>query len=160
MRFSSHFKFSYIYISRFFFNYYIIIVSTMPTFFFNMLVQKWHTPGADPGFQVGGGRALKKMRGTEGGAKMFGVFHVKNHDFTPKNHIFSNFGRGSVRQVHPPPLDLPLMYMITSFFVLIVGWSFSFHGKCLADEISKSRSFIICRYCLTCWGACCNMCML
>jgi hypothetical protein len=34
MRFSSHFKFSYIYISRFFFNYYIIIVSTMPTFFF------------------------------------------------------------------------------------------------------------------------------
>ena len=27
----------------------------------------------------------------EGGAKMFGVFRVKNHDFTPKNHIFSNF---------------------------------------------------------------------
>ena len=29
----------------------------MPTFFFNMLVQKWHTPGADPGFKVGGGGA-------------------------------------------------------------------------------------------------------
>jgi hypothetical protein len=28
----------------------------------------------------------------EGGAKMFGVFRVKNHDFTPKNHIFSNCG--------------------------------------------------------------------
>jgi hypothetical protein len=27
----------------------------------------------------------------EGGAKIFGVFRVKNHDFTPKNHIFSNF---------------------------------------------------------------------
>jgi hypothetical protein len=26
----------------------------------------------------------------EGGAKIFGVFRVKNHDFTPKNHIFSN----------------------------------------------------------------------
>jgi hypothetical protein len=26
---------------------------------------------------------------TEGGAKIVGVFHVKNHDFTPKNHIFS-----------------------------------------------------------------------
>jgi hypothetical protein len=25
-----------------------------------------------------------------GGAKIFGVFRVKNHDFTPKNHIFSN----------------------------------------------------------------------
>jgi hypothetical protein len=24
----------------------------------------------------------------EGGAKIFGVFRVKNHDFTPKNHIF------------------------------------------------------------------------
>jgi hypothetical protein len=34
----------------------------------------------------------------EGGAKIFGVFHVKNHDFTPKNHIFSNFRGGA------PPL--------------------------------------------------------
>ena len=41
-----------------------------------------------------GGAHLKKLRRTEGGAKIFGVFRVKNHDFTPKNHIFSNF-RGS-----------------------------------------------------------------
>jgi hypothetical protein len=27
----------------------------------------------------------------EGGTKIVGVFRVKNHDFTPKNHIFSNF---------------------------------------------------------------------
>jgi hypothetical protein len=33
--------------------------------------------------------------------KMFGVFRVKNHDFTPKNHIFSNF-RGGARRVRPP----------------------------------------------------------
>ena len=46
--------------------------------------------GADPGFQVRGG-AVKKLRRAEGGAKIFGVFHVKNHDFTSKNHIFSNF---------------------------------------------------------------------
>jgi hypothetical protein len=26
----------------------------------------------------------------EGGANIFGVFRLKNHDFTPKNHIFSN----------------------------------------------------------------------
>ena len=85
---------------------------------------KTHTlSGADPGFQVRGAH-LKKLRRTEGarkflgyfvwkitilrqknlflpiaegGAKMFGVFRVKNHDFTPKNHIFSNF-----RGAHPP----------------------------------------------------------
>ena len=51
--------------------------------------------GADPGFQVKGG-ALKKLHRAEGGAKNVGVFRVKNHDFTPKNHIFSNF--------RPPPL--------------------------------------------------------
>ena len=37
----------------------------------------------------------------EGDAKIFGVFCVKNHDFTPKNHIFSNF-RGHVPGAHPP----------------------------------------------------------
>ena len=39
----------------------------------------------------------------EGGAKIFGVFRVKNHDFTPKNHIFSNF-RGGGRAPGAPPL--------------------------------------------------------
>ena len=38
---------------------------------------------------------LKKLRRAEGGAKIFGVFRVKNHGFTPKNHIFSNFRGGS-----------------------------------------------------------------
>ena len=43
----------------------------------------------------------KKIRffpNAEGSAKIFGVFRVKNHDFTPKNLIFSN----------PPPLNPPL----------------------------------------------------
>ena len=84
--------------------------------------------GADPGFQVrgvalkkiapSGGRREKfwgisceksrfyaqKIRffpNAEGSAKIFGVFRVKNHDFTPKNHIFSNF-RGDAHRVHPP----------------------------------------------------------
>ena len=51
--------------------------------------------GADPGFQVrggGGGAALKKLRRAEGGAKIVWVFRVINHDFTPKNLIFSNCG--------------------------------------------------------------------
>jgi hypothetical protein len=62
-------------------------------------------PGADPGFQVRGAH-LKKLRRAEGGAKIFGVFRVKNHDFTPKNHIFSNF-RG--RAPNAPPLDPALV---------------------------------------------------
>ena len=48
-----------------------------------------------------GGAHLKKSRRAEGGAKIVGVFRVKNHDFTPKNHIFSNF-RGGARRVRPP----------------------------------------------------------
>ena len=58
----------------------------------------------DPGFQVRGrGVAhLKKLRRAEEGAKMFGVFHAKNHDFTQKNHIFSQF-RGGASRVRPPP---------------------------------------------------------
>ena len=47
--------------------------------------------GADPGFQVRG-EHLKKLRRAEGGANIFGVFRVKNHDYTPKNHIFTNCG--------------------------------------------------------------------
>jgi hypothetical protein len=41
------------------------------------------------------------LRRAEGGAKIFGVFHVKNHDFTPKNLIIPNF-RGGARRVRPP----------------------------------------------------------
>jgi hypothetical protein len=43
----------------------------------------------------------------EGGAKIFGVFRVKNHDFTPKNHIFPNFRGGGARRVRPPPGSTP-----------------------------------------------------
>ena len=38
-----------------------------------------------------GGTHLKELRRAEGGAKIFGVFRVKNHDFAPKNHIFFQF---------------------------------------------------------------------
>ena len=41
---------------------------------------------------------------------MFGVFRVKNHDFTPKNHIFFNFrgARAGCAPPPPPPADPPL----------------------------------------------------
>jgi hypothetical protein len=35
---------------------------------------------------------LKKLRRVEGGANIFGVFRVKNHDFMQKNHIFPILG--------------------------------------------------------------------
>ena len=50
--------------------------------------------GADPGFQVRGAHS-KKLHRAEGSADIFGVLRVKNHDFTPKNHIFSNCGERS-----------------------------------------------------------------
>ena len=41
----------------------------------------------------------------EEGAKIVGVFRVKNHNFMPKNHIFSNFSAACV------PLDPPLIWI-------------------------------------------------
>ena len=45
---------------------------------------------ADPGFQVRGAH-LKELHRAEGGAKIFGVFRVKNHDFTQKKSYFFQF---------------------------------------------------------------------
>ena len=39
-----------------------------------------------PGFQVRG--HIKRLRRAEGGAKIFEVFCVKNHDFTQKKSYF------------------------------------------------------------------------
>ena len=39
--------------------------------------------GRNQDFKLGGGAYLKKLRRAEGGANIFGVFRVKNHDFTP-----------------------------------------------------------------------------
>ena len=74
--------------------------------------------GADPGFQVMGWAHLKKLRRAEGGAKVFGVFRVKNNDFTPKNHIFSNYRGGAPSAPPPPPWIRP--WVVESFVYLIV----------------------------------------
>ena len=47
------------------------------------------------------------------------VFRVKNHDFTPQNHIFSNF-RGGARRVRPP-LDPPMGVTAVEGLVVVVG---------------------------------------
>ena len=59
---------------------------------FGFVLDRGFKSGADPGFQVRGGRVhLKKLQRAEGGAIIFGVFRVKNHDFTPKKSYFSQF---------------------------------------------------------------------
>jgi hypothetical protein len=60
--------------------------------FKNISVFRVFITGADPWFQVRGAY-LKKLRRAEGGANIFGVFRVKNHDFTTK--YYSNFMGGS-----------------------------------------------------------------
>ena len=86
--------------------------------------------GADPGFQVRGGGALKKIA-----TKIFGVFRVKNNDFTPKNNIFSNF-RGA-----PPPLDPPLYRLLSlSTMCLLV---FCLDLFCFSEQHIHQYVFII-----------------
>jgi hypothetical protein len=51
---------------------------------------KFTMQGRIQDFKLGGAH-LKKLRRAEGGAKIVGVFRVKNHDFTPKNYICFQF---------------------------------------------------------------------
>ena len=62
-------------------------------------------------FKLGGGAYLKKLRRAEGGAKIVGVFRVKNHDYTPKNHIFSNFRGGARAGCAPPSWIRPCVFI-------------------------------------------------
>ena len=63
----------------------------------------WILQGRIQDFKLGGGGGgahLKKLRRAEGGGKNFGVFRMKNHDFTPKKSYFSNFrGGGGARLI-------------------------------------------------------------
>jgi hypothetical protein len=56
-----------------------------------------------------GGGGLKKIAPSGGRRENFGVFRVKNRDFTPKNLIFSNFRGGGGGGAPGAPLDPPLM---------------------------------------------------
>ena len=54
-----------------------------------LMMIKMMTKGRIQDFKLGGGGGahLKKLRRAEGGAKIFGVFRVKIHDFTPIKQI-------------------------------------------------------------------------
>ena len=58
---------------------------------------------------------------------MFEVFRVKNHDFTPKKHIFFQ-SQGGARRVRLPPLDPPLNS--ATFFIQV-------HVPCQGSERSR-----------------------
>jgi hypothetical protein len=58
-----------------------------------MLKIVYRKQGRIQDFKLGGAH-LKKLRRAQGGAKMFGVFRVKNHDFTPKIIFFPILGEG------------------------------------------------------------------
>ena len=66
-------------------------------------------PGTDPGFQVRGGGALKKIA-TSGGRRenFWGILCERSRFYAKKNHIYSNFrggggGGGCARVRAPPP---------------------------------------------------------
>ena len=91
------------------------------------LLSYYSLPGADPGFQVRGAH-LKKMRRAKGGAKIFGVFRVKNHDFTPKKSYFSNFrggggGGGGARNFRGISCEKSRFYAKQIIFFPILGGS-------------------------------------
>ena len=57
----------------------------------------------------------------EGGAKIVGVFRVKNHDFTPKNNIFSNCG-GRLENFWGISCEKSRFYAKKSYFFQFFHW--------------------------------------
>ena len=94
--------------------------------------------GAIQDFKLGGAQ-LKKMCRAEGGANIFGVFRMKNHDFMEKNHIFSNFRGARAGCGPPPPLDPPLRCSVQKS-----EYSLREHYWCL--RYNEERTIIQFRY--------------
>ena len=91
----------------------------------------------------GGGVHSKKFRRAEGSANIFEVFRVKNHDFTPKNHIFSSFrggggGGGAAHRTRRPPSLDPLLLVactIVAFNIVSFGCSVNSNAHWLFPEL-------------------------
>jgi hypothetical protein len=92
------------------FNYFMHYMSVLLRF----TTYNYPFQGRIQDFKLGGGAHFKKLCRAEGGEKMFGVFRVKNHDFMPKNHIFSNFRGGGAHAgwCAPPPVSAPAFSII------------------------------------------------
>jgi hypothetical protein len=109
-------------------------------------VWHWLLQGRIHDFKLGGGAHLKKSRRAEGGAKNFGVFRVKNHDFTTKQSYFFQLRRkarkvlgyfvwkitilrqkiiffpilgGGARRVRPPPWIRPCFWIYPHYIHVV-----------------------------------------
>ena len=89
-----------------------------------------------------GGAHLKKLRRAEGGAKIFGVFRVKNHDFTPKNLIFSNCG-GRLENCWGISCEKSRFYAKKSYFFQFYGGG----GACRVRPTPWIRFWLKCQTC-------------
>jgi hypothetical protein len=86
-----------------------------------------------------GGAHLKKLCRAEGGAKIVGVFRVKNHDFTPKNHIFFNF-RGGGGMPGAPPGSAPALYRKLQILRLV--YSDNLSNKVWSYQMGNQKLYI------------------
>ena len=79
----------------------IILGMACGSWIYNYVVCNQYLSGADPGFQVRGGGSLKKIAPSGGRREKFWGISCENHDFTPKNLIFSNFRGGGAHRIRP-----------------------------------------------------------
>jgi hypothetical protein len=74
----------------------LFLKTQKPSILYSNTLNRVPMQGRIQDFKLGGG-ALKKNASSGGRRENFGVFRVKNHDYTPTNYIFSNFRGGGVR---------------------------------------------------------------
>jgi hypothetical protein len=86
----------------------LFLKTQKPSILYSNTLNRVPMQGRIQDFKLGGG-ALKKNASSGGRRENFGVFRVKNHDYTPTNYIFSNFRGGGgapappLRSVHALP---------------------------------------------------------
>ena len=108
-------------------------------------MSKGSIAGADPGFQVRGAHLKNCTERRE--ARIFGIFRVKNHDFTPKNYIFSNFRGCAPDARRMRPQDPPLYWVNYQLHRDYYGYIYTGGGESIM--ISETLIFDICLEILT-----------
>jgi hypothetical protein len=80
--------------------------------------------GADPGFQVRGGGALKKIAPSGGRCENFwGISCGKSRFYAKKSYFFSNFRRGASPPGSAPAILLNMMSLVRSLRSSSVDYS-------------------------------------
>jgi hypothetical protein len=76
--------------------------------------------------------------------KLFGVFRVINHDFTQKNHIFSNFRGGRAPSPSPPPPGSAPGISVRLYLQLFVGGRMSYLSYLYLNAYSGVQHILFC----------------